>query len=196
MLVLSIPGTLFVFTGASRSGNLFGFTLGVTLIYALIVAASSTVCGLVLRRRYSQRWLPAVAIVSALTIVAAGAIAGAIKAAGQSAAVLVRLREVFRAEQVYASTHPDHSYTCSGPVLPGLSGIKWSANTSLGLTEKSEGYVDGYSITLRCQASAHPKTFIIRASGRSSRFTLESNGTLTRTDASGHQMDAPSQWKP
>src|SRR5262249_770015 len=174
MLVLSIPGTLFFFAGGFRSGNLFGLVLGVTLIYALIVVVSSAICGLVLRRRYSQKWLPVVAIASALTIVAAGAI----KAARESMAILVRLQEIFRAEQVYAGEHPNHSYTCSGPELPGLSGIEWSAaSPSLGLTEKSRGRVDGYWITLQCPPSAHPKTFIIRAfgEGRSSQFTLESN---------------------
>ena len=96
------------------------------------------------------------------------------------------LKEIRQAEIAYAAGGNGRGYTCNGPDLRGLTGIEWRANTALGTLEKNVGQTEGHWIFLQCDASAHPKSFNIRAipSGGGAEIALDSAGHFSRPSRS------------
>jgi hypothetical protein len=109
------------------------------------------------------KWSP-IAVGSAALLLAFGIQAWSSgNAHDASLSIVTRLQRIRDAELAYAASRSDHAYTCNGPDLPGLPGIAWRANESLGTLEKKEAFLDGHWISLQCQASAHSKFFSITA---------------------------------
>ena len=96
-----------------------------------------------------------------------------------AAEIADRLQEIRSAELAYAARDSVHGFTCNGSDL-STRGIAWRASASLGTAEKNEAPIDGYWIYLNCQASAHPRSFVIRA------ISTEGTGEQLSLDQEGH----------
>jgi hypothetical protein len=158
--------------------NLVGLLVIALLIMGLVIAIPVAALATLLRHRSLPKWSPIAAGTAALLLSFGIQAWSSAKAHDASSSIVTRLQRIRAAELAYAASRPDHAYTCNGPDLPGLPGIAWRANESLGTLEKNEAFLDGHWISLQCQASAHPKFFGITAvpTFGGKRVELGSNG--------------------
>jgi hypothetical protein len=173
-----IPTTVFMLV-ALHPGNLAGLAFWASVLPGLVVALAVGIIGSLLHKLTFPGWMP-YAFMGCGVIALAGLAAGSRYVTARHAGEITdRLQEIRSAELAYAARDPAHGFTCNGSDL-STRGIAWRASTSLGTLDKNEAPVDGYWIYLNCEASAHPRSFVIRA------FSTEGTRQQVSLDQEGH----------
>ena len=161
---------------SGTTGNLFGLGVIMALVGGVTVAIPAGSLAWLMRRWSLPPWVPAVPIVAACLITAYDRVA----AQQEVGAMPGNLEEIRRAERAYAGGRTDHTYTCNGPDLPGLTGIKWRTADNSDGSHHSEGEYKGFWIVLSCAPSEHPTYFSVHARGlwkNAPSFEINSDST-------------------
>jgi hypothetical protein len=133
-------------------------------------------------RRWSlPRWIPGAPILAALILVAALRTHDAAATSDETSKIpgfLLRIRD---AEHSYAAGRPDHAYTCNGPDLAPITGIKWQTEYQLSGTDRNQGQHGRFWILLRCSAEGFQATASALWEG-GPRFTFDSRTGIITPD--------------
>jgi len=170
----------------SQWGNLGALAVFFAIGFGLLVGVPVAVIGSLLRLLRLPHWTPIAPAGAALCLSGLTQVMTRTEVSDQSIRIISVMKEIRQAEIAYAAGGNGRGYTCNGPDLRGLTGIEWSANTALGTPEKNVGQTEGHWIFLQCDASAHPKSFNIRAipSGGGAEIALDSAGHFSRPSRS------------
>jgi hypothetical protein len=175
-----IPATVFMLV-TLHPGNLAGLAFWASVLLGLAVALAVGIIGSMLHKSTFPDWMPYAFMGSGVIAFAGVAAASRYVTVKHAAEITDRLQEIRSAELAYAARDPAHGFTCNGSDL-STRGIAWRASASLGTLDKNEAPVDGYWIYLNCEASAHPRSFIIRAfstEGTGEQLSLDWEGRFT-----------------
>lgn len=190
-----VAGTLPVITFVLlniHSGNLGGLVFVMSVVIAVATGLPVAVIGSLLRLRRLPSWLPYA--LTGVGVFGTIGLSGAFQyvATKHKKQIVVLMEQIRESELAFAANRPDHSFTCNGPDL-AIRGVAWRASEALGTREKNEAPANGFWIYLRCEPSAHPRSFVIRAAsteGTGIDVDLDSNGRFTGSLAG---LDRPRQ---